>query len=603
MRNPFYFITSLIILFSATKLLSQEQKERWLTPAEVSNFQQTPRYDETMDFVRKLERASKSIHVTYLGKTPEGRNLPLLIVSKKTVEVNPNKAQLSGKAIVVIQNAIHAGEIDGKDACLMLLRDICILKEKEHLLDKIILLILPFYNLDGHERTGKYNRINQNGPNEMGWRTTSQNLNLNRDYMKADAPETKMWLKMFNDWLPDFFIDCHVTDGADYQYVITYSISDQLNVPWSVRTWISNEFLPSIKESMNQKNILMSPYIFWKDEHDIAQGITGGIAPPRFSTEYCIIQNRPGFLIETHMLKDYQSRVNATYQLLISLLEKIHSDAGKLRLAVREADEEIISAGEKADGTFSLPLEYELELNETNDSLYYFGYQYQRDKSEISNGTWIKFSKIPANVTIPFYNTVKPSVEIQLPYAYIIPKQWTNILDVLRTHNLTLNRLSRAAELEVETYKFSQPKWNERPYEGRHTVNFQTEKKVETKIFPEGSFVVLMNQRAAKVAAHLLEPQAPDALIRWGLMDAIFEQKEYGERYVLENLAREMMEKDTAVKKEFELKLASDSLFAINSYERLNFFYKKSPYWDSRKDVYPIARVPKKITLPLEFKK
>ncbi|MBM4165868.1 MAG: peptidase M14 [Ignavibacteria bacterium] len=603
MRNLFCFIISSFIIFSTYALFSQEKKERWLTPAEISNFQETPRYAETMNFLRNMERASKSIRIMNLGKTPEGRMLPLIVVTSKTIEVNPSKAQSSGKAIVLIQNGIHAGEIDGKDACLMLLRDMCILKEKEYLLDKIILLILPFYNLDGHERVGVYNRINQNGPREMGWRTTSQNLNLNRDYMKADAPETRMWLKMFNEWLPDFFIDCHVTDGADYQYVITYAISDQMNVPWSVRNWIKNEFLSSIQTSMSQKNTLMSPYILWKEEHDVTKGLIGGVAPPRFSTEYCVLQNRPGFLIESHMLKDYQSRVNATYQLLVSLLEKIHSDAGKLRLAVREADEEIISAGETADGTFSLPLDYELEMNETNDSLLYLGYQYHLEKSEVSNGTWIQFSNKPANVTIPFFNTVKPTVEIQLPYAYIIPKQWTKVIEILQAHTIRLNRLTRETELEVETYKFSQPKWNERPYEGRHTVNFKTEKISERKLFPEGSLVVLMNQRTAKVAAHLFEPQAPDALVRWGFFDAVFEQKEYGESYVLEKLAREMMEKDAALKKEFESKLASDSSFAKNSYERLNFFYKKSPYWDYRKDVYPVARIPKKIVLPLELKK
>ncbi|MBS4027945.1 MAG: hypothetical protein KGZ58_04830 [Ignavibacteriales bacterium] len=592
------FLLILTICFAGISVTQQHRKELWLTPAEKSNFHTTPRYDKTIYYLQRMAKVSPWIHLTYIGKTPEGRPMPLVIVSKNSMEINPKRAQASGKAIVLVQSGIHAGEIDGKDASLMLLRDICVTKEKEMLLEKIILLILPIYNLDGHERFSPFNRINQNGPDSMGWRTTAQNLNLNRDYMKADAPETQMWLKLFNEWLPDFYVDCHVTDGADYQYPITYAINDQQNVAPSVRSWITDKLLPSVDKKMAIKNILLAPYIFWKNERDVTQGIVNESGPPRFSTEYGVIQNRPAYLIETHMLKNYKTRVEATYHLLQSLFEEIYESAGALRLAVRTADEEIISAGEKGDGNFKVPLQ--MELTDVADTMMYLGYKYSVEESEVSKNSWMKFTNEPQNIRIPLFKTTKVQKEITLPYAYLIPQQWTSVLSVLKLHDIKLQRLTKPTRLQVESYKFSNAHWNERPFEGRHYVNFMSEKITEERMYPSGTIVVPMNQRAAKVAVHLLEPDAPDALIHWGFLDALFEQKEYGEDYVLEKLAREMMNKDANLKNEFEQKIATDSIFAKSSFERLNFFYKKSPYWDARKDVYPIAKIVRRMSIPVE---
>ena len=596
MKNSFALY--LLLLFPSFVFSQQQAKQYWLSPTEKSDFHQTPRYDETMEYLRKLGKGSPWIYVTTFGKTAEGRSIPLVIVSKNNSEFNAKKAQASGKAVVLIQNAIHAGEMDGKDACMMLLRDMCLFKENENILDKLVLLILPIYNLDGHERFGMYNRINQNGPDSMGWRTTSQNLNLNRDYMKADAPETQAWLKLFNEWLPDFFIDCHVTDGADFQYPITYSLNDQENVAPTVRDWIKEKFFPSVFSSMEEKKILIAPYIFLKDNNDITKGIVNPIGQPRFSTEYCVLQNRPGFLIETHMLKDYKTRVQATYELLLSMLKEISNDAGSLRLAVRTSDEEVIGEGEKADGNFHIPLQF--TLTEKADSFLFHGFQFTKEKSEISGTDWVKYSNEKNDVTIPIYKTSKIVSEVTLPFAYIIPQQWKKTIDVVKDHGIELKRLTKPTEIEIESYKFTNVKWSEQPFEGRHNVSFETQPIKEKRLYPTGTLIAYTSQRNAKVLVHLLEPNAPDALVSWGFFDAIFEQKEYGEDYVLEKLARDMLDNDSNLKKEFEQKLSTDSTFAKNSYERLNFFYRRSPYWDSKKDIYPIARVNKRLTLPTE---
>ena len=209
----------------------------WQTFYEMSGYKATPRYAETVEYCVRLAAVSPQIHYTAFGISPQGRPLPLLILDKegrKTAE----EVRGSDNVVFLIQAGIHSGEIDGKDAGLMLVRDIAVSGRLPHLLDHVTILFIPIFNVDGHERFGAYNRANQNGPEEMGWRVTAQNLNLNRDYLKADTPEMQSWLKLYNRWLPEFFADCHVTDGADYQYVLTYKIEQHGILDRRIIRWI-----------------------------------------------------------------------------------------------------------------------------------------------------------------------------------------------------------------------------------------------------------------------------------------------------------------------------------------------------------------------------
>ncbi|MGB9665240.1 MAG: M14 family metallopeptidase, partial [Ignavibacteria bacterium] len=316
-----------IILISLLNLFSQKN-DYWKTYFEKSNYLETPRYEETMEYFRKFEKHSPYVKMFSIGKSAEGRDIFVLIVSKDKA-FTPELARKTRKPIVFIQNGIHAGEIDGKDASMILLREILITKEKEIYLDNVILIVMPIFNVDGHERFSPYNRINQNGPKEMGWRTNALNLNLNRDYMKADSPEMKAWLKFFNQWLPHIFVDCHVTDGADYQYQITYSCERYGNVHPLLRKWIQNEFVPFIENEVQKSGYLIAPYVWFKED-EIKNGIVDGVTSPRLSTGYAAIQNRVALLIETHMLKDYKIRVFATLSMLEAIIRKANQEGKKL---------------------------------------------------------------------------------------------------------------------------------------------------------------------------------------------------------------------------------------------------------------------------------
>jgi len=563
----------------------------WLTRAERTEFRETARYDETMDYCRRLEKASPWIRLTSFGKSGEGRELPLVIASKEQA-FDPAAAAKSGKAVVLVQNGIHAGEIDGKDASLMLLRETVITKQFASLLDHAILLVIPIYNVDGHERFGAWNRINQNGPAEQGWRVTARNLNLNRDYMKADAPETRAWLKLFSAWRPDLFIDSHVTDGADFQYDVTYLVENQINAAASATRWATEHLVQRVIPALERAGHLAAPFIFLRDDRDPSKGLQGGLGGPRFSTGYAALQNRVAFLIETHMLKDYRTRVLATYDLLRLILEEVNRDPESLRQAVRQGDEETVAAGRgpgTAAGRLLFPLRF--RVGETSTPVLFKGVKYRRELSEVSGGVRIVYENAPMEITLPRYEDIQVEKSVAQPLGYLIPPGWANVIEVLAAHGLELERLKEPLSAEFESYRFRDVKWQEKPFEGRHPVTFQAEAIREKRTYAPGSVLVRLDQPAAKIAIYLLEPETGEGFVSWGFFDPIFEQKEYAEEYVLEKLAREMLAGDPQLKKEFEDRLETDKEFAGDARRRLEFFYERSPWWDRRINVYPVARV------------
>jgi murein tripeptide amidase MpaA len=568
----------------------------WQTRAEKTDYKETPRYDETVAYARKLAAASPLIRVKSFGESGEGRELPLVIAAKDDA-FTPQAAHGAGKAVLLIQACIHAGESDGKDAGLALLRDIVITKTRAGLLDHAVILFMPIFNADGHERFGPYNRINQNGPSEMGWRTTTANLNLNRDYLKADAPEMRAWLKLWNEWTPDLFIDCHVTDGADFRYNLTYQYEHHENVPGSVLAWERDAFDKRIVPATEAAGNLLSTYLEFIDNRDLTKGIAAFLPSPRYSTAYTPLRNRPGLLIETHMLKDYRSRVRGTYDFLRCTLEELNRDPQSLLTAVRKADEEVTAAGRTYDPARLYPLM--IDLTDKSVPFKLKAVESRRELSDVSGAVRVVWGTKPLDLTVPLYDDVKVTASVAVPLYYIVPPQWKDVIEILKLHGLHLQRLAQAATIEVESYRFSEPKWANAPFEGRVMPTYKTKPVRERRSFPAGSVVVSMAQPNAHVAVHLLEPEAPDSLIAWGFFNTIFEQKEYGEFYVLEKLAREMLAKDESLRREFEQRVATDPKFAASARERLQFFFDRSPYKDAQLDLYPIGRITAPLTQTL----
>lgn len=580
-------ILVLSILPPAARAAGDEKD--WITYFEESGGKATPRYEETIEYCRRMADASRWIHFTSFGTSPQGRELPLLIASKNKA-FSPTKAarfREKGDPVVLIQAAIHSGESVGKDAGLMLFRDIAVTGKCPELLDNVTVLFIPIFNVDGHERFGPHNRINQNGPEEMGWRTTANSFNLNRDFLKADAPETQAWLEMFNEWSPDFFIDCHTTDGADYQYVITYILDIFGNMDEDLTAWTRDVYLENITKTMDGVGFPISPYVFLVEWPNPKRGIISWVSTPRFAQGYTTMRNRPGLLIEAHMLKEYSERVAGTYEMLRHTLAFLNKERSGLLDTIDEAE---AYAASPAFRDKPFPLRFWVDKSDSV-MIDFLGVSYECVESDLTGGKWYKFSGEPETFKLPFFTKQKILATADLPEAYIVPAEWTTVIDKLDLHGVEFHRTTEPVTLTVGSYRFSDVKWQERPYEGRHPVRFDVEPIEVEMEFVAGSVVVDMNQSRSRVAAHLLEPKGPDSFVSWGFFDTIFEQKEYADTYVMEKVAREMLERDPDLKREFEEKMAEDSEFSSNPRGILNWFYERTPYWDERKDVYPVGKI------------
>jgi Zinc carboxypeptidase len=582
--------------YLSTKSMSTLIPPEWRTHAELTDYRETPNYSDTVAFARRLAHASPAIDYESFGFSGQGRELPLMIASE-TSTFTPAAAQAQEKAVVLVQACIHSGEPDGKDAVFALLRDIAITKTAAGILDQVVLLFIPIYNTDGHERSSPFNRINQNGPTDMGWRTTSTYQNLNRDYMKADTPETRAWLRLWDEWQPDLFIDCHVTDGADYRCNITYHHEHHAGVDDAVLEWERDVFGGRVAPATEAAGNVISWYLEFTDNRDLTLGTRDFNGSPRFSTGYVPARNRPGILIETHMIKDYRSRVVGTYDFLRAALIEVNRDPKLLRRLGRDADARTVAAGREFNPDRLYPLDFALTDEATPFDLKAF--QYETEQSEVSGDLRVIYGREPLDLTVPMYQTFKVTKAVAPPLQYIVPGQWTEVISVLKAHGLEMKTLADFVPIEVESYRFVNVSWPSEPFEGRHLPRFGVEKLFETRVFPPGSVVVPMAQTAGRVILNLLEPEAPDSLAHWGFFNAIFEEKEYAEHYVLEALAREMMTNNPDLRREFEERLAMKSDFAASPSERLRFFYKRSPYWDPQISVYPVGRITGVLDLPL----
>jgi len=560
----------------------------WRTDAEKSGFTTTPNYEETLAYLGRLKKAAPDkIHLERFGTTGQGRPMTVVVASGAKL-FTPEAARAAHVPIVLVQAGIHSGEIEGKDAGLALLRDFAVTSKLPHLLDKAVLVYIPVYNIDGHEKSSPFNRINQNGPAEMGARGQAQYLNLNRDYVKADAPETRAWLRLWQRWRPDFFIDVHTTDGADYQYDLTWYLEDPHKLNAAVSDW-QQQAMAQVTPAYEARGHLASIYLEFKDGRDPTKGIENFGSGARFSTGYAALQNRPALLIETHMLKSYAVRVQATYDLVSLLIEYAARHGAELIKINQDADKATV-----ARAGVPVPLTFKPDPQATDYTLK--GFDYTLTQSDISGVSWIQYDPTKLKTyTIKNWNGLLPDVSVVPPAAYVVPAQWSDVIARIEAHGLKFHRLACAMKLSGTSYQIDNPVWGQQPFEGHHMLqSFDARRVAREDWLPAGSAIVPLDQPAANVAIELLEPEAPDSLLRWGTLDATFEPKEFGEPRVVEKLARDMLQEHPELKAEFDKKLKDDPAFAANPRSRLQFFFERSP-WYKVQDVgrYPVLGIDK----------
>jgi hypothetical protein len=566
------------------------------TIAEESGFRRTGRTEEVTRlcaaFAATWPQAVRSLE---FGHSAQGRPMRALVASHGDPRTLP---------MLMLQGGIHPGESDGKDAGFIALRELLSGADTHGVLDRIAILFVPAFNVDGHERFGRWNRPNQNGPEEMGWRTTAQNLNLNRDYTKADAPEMRALLALIRDWDPLVCADLHVTDGADFEPDISLQaepVNQGAAALWPAGRELRDALIAKLEQSGSM------PLAFYPDlakTDDPASGFLLTVYSPRFSTGYFPQRNRFTVLVETHSWKDYATRVRITRNTILALAELIAEHGVRWRALVRQAD----VAATRLGGS-ELVLDYSSAWREPTgggrpetgggagdtDLIDFRGYAYTREVSPVSGEPVTVYDPTRPQIwRVPFRKLVAPSVVVKAPLGgYVIPCAWAADIGMrLAAHGIRFEPLSAAINrVRVEAFRASGAQFAAAPFEGRMRVALTGSWQLETHDLEAGALFVPITQPLARLITHLLEPQGPDSFAAWGFFNACFEHKEYIEPYVADQIARTLLTQTPALREEFNRRLKEDPAFADSPRARLEFFLRRHSSWDSHLNLYPVFRV------------
>lgn len=563
----------------ASRALLADETNPWIT-----DFERDPRHDFSPDYAAtrtwfdRLDAASDLIRIEQFGVSPEGRPIYAVIASKDGATLDPSKP------VLLAQAGIHPGEIDGKDAGMMLLRDMAF-GSKGDLLDRANLVLIPILSVDGHERASAYSRPNQRGPRIQGWRNTGTNQNLNRDFMKLDQPEMQALRTFINRLRPDLYLDIHVTDGMDYQYDITYGFNGEFDAfsrsPSSAR-WLDTVFKPAMNAALEDQGHIPGPLVFGIDDQNPRAGLNDGGLGERFSNGWGDAAHVPTVLIENHSLKPYEQRVLGTYVFLEASLRILADNVAPVRAAA-QADRALRPAEILAN------FEPDPVPHQTRD---FKGVLYETYDSPASGRQEIRWlgRPDPELWQVPYYGS-RAGIRLRRPTAYWVPAYRTDIIERLRIHGLTLETLDAPRTVSVEMLRLVNPTLATRANEGhvQASVTDVTEERRDWT-FAQGSIRVPTDQPLGDIAVLLLEPQSSESFFAWGMFPEVLSRVEYIEGYAIAPLAEAMMAADPALKAEFEAKLASDPAFAANGDARLGWFYERTPFYDDRYRLYPVGR-------------
>jgi hypothetical protein len=570
-----------LLLFISTFVWAQ--KPNLKTPFEKNKGNTTATYQEVIDYYSLLAKNYKEIKIVESGTTDIGKPLHTVIISGNK-EFRPEKLRAQNKPVVLIMNGIHPGEPEGIDASMMLARDLVTKPQFKPILQDVVVVIIPIYNVDGALNRNSHSRTNQNGPESYGFRGNAKNLDLNRDFIKCDSKNAKSFAQIFHTWQPHIFIDTHTSNGADYQYVITYIPSQKDKLQKDISELMTNEIQPALEKDMINKGFELCTYVNTIGDTP-ESGISGFLETPRYSTGYAALFNCIGFVVETHMLKPFDKRLQSTYAFLASTLNIAYCDKDLLVNTKKKADNAI--AEQK---TFAL--QWKLDTIKY-ENIAFKGFKSGYKNSQLSGLPQLYYDTTQAiTFDVKFYNNFQTPIEVEKPFAYIIPQAYSEIIDLFKLNNIALFPLKNDTIIEVENYYITDYKTTSYPYENHylHSNTKVLKKKQKNKYF-KGDYLVFTNQKNNRYIIETLEPEATDSFFNWNFFDGILMQKEYFSDYVFEAEAVKMLEENPSLKQEFEEKLKADTGFAKSQWQQLYFLYKKSPHYEQSHQKYPVGKL------------
>jgi hypothetical protein len=575
----------IVFLASLMALAPTPPAPAWRTPFENDPAgNTTATYAECIAYYQKLAAAYPAhLHLAEAGPTDSGQPLHEVVLSADG-DADPASTHRKNRRVLFIQNGIHPGEPEGIDASMMLTRDIVQQKSLGKLLEHVTIVIVPAYNIDGMLNRNSTTRVNQNGPAAYGFRGNARHLDLNRDYIKQESRNARSFAALFQKWQPDVFVETHTSNGADYQYTITLIATQHSKLAPALGTYLQSQLLPALYKGMEQKKWPMTPYVDFEGQTP-ESGLRAFLETPRYSTGYAALFNTIGFMPETHMLKAFAPRVHSTYDLLLTMLETVDRQAPALAAARATA-----TAAMQAQTTF--PLTWALDESQ-RETVQFRGYEGKMKPSEVSGQPRLYYDRAaPYTRPVPYFNTFKASTIVNRPTAYIIPKAWTEVADILRRNGATLEPLAHEVTVPVETYYFTDFKTTPKPFEG-HYVHSQVQLRTVAgpATFQAGDLVAYLAAGApTRYLVETLEPQATDSFFAWGFFDSVLQQKEHFSDYVFEDLAADLLRRDPALRQSLEQLKQRDAAFAANGPAQLEWVYQHSAYHEAGHNRYPVAR-------------
>ncbi|RYY84282.1 MAG: hypothetical protein EOO15_19660 [Chitinophagaceae bacterium] len=543
----------------------------------------TPTYSETIAWWQRLAKATPLLRLVEMGPTDAGFPLHVVLVSSGR-DFDPAAIHAKGKTILFVNNGIHPGEPDGIDASMLLVRDI--VQGKQALPANVVLALIPVYNIDGALNRSANWRVDQNGPVEKGSRGNGQNLDLNRDFIKADSKNALSFARIFR-WLDaDVFLDNHVSNGADYQHVMTLLTTQHNKLGGAMGEYLNKTFEPALYPLMKAKGFDLVPYVNHFGETP-DKGWPEFFDSPRYSSGYTTLWNTFGFVPETHMLKPYPQRVAATKALMECFISFMAANGGQIRQLRRQANDAQQAAA-------SLPIAWKWDRTQKTE-ITFKGYEAAYKPSSISGVQRLYYDRNrPYERKIPFYNTYRDTLSVPVPLAYMIPQGWWKVVERLQANGISMRRLTRDTVMNVEAYRIESYTASPRPYEGHHiNSGTQVSKRTLVQAFRKGDWYISTQQPGVRFLVETLEPQGEDSYFAWNFFDPILGQKEGFSDYVFEETAAAFLQKHPEVRSELDARRNRDSAFAKNAYAQLDFVYKRSPYYEPGHMQYPVFRVPR----------
>ncbi len=582
-RLPALLLSTLSVFALSVDAKSQQPipsaVEDWTTPYERSDGWQTAEYQTAIAFYRQLSLAFDRVQLRAIGPTDSG--FPLHVV---TVSADGNfdleQARAAGRSVLLIINAIHPGESDGVDASMMLVRDLA----RDGLPQNVIVAVIPMYNIGGALNRNTSTRANQNGPKEYGFRGNAQNYDLNRDFVKCDTKNAKSFASLFQQLDPELLIDTHVSNGADYQYVMTSAHSQKDKLGLELGRYFAETFQPSLFEMMRQSDFETVPYVN-----------SGGAPPdlgfeqfletPRYSTGYAALFQTMGFMTETHMLKPYPQRVQATLAFFEAAIELLSNEGVTIQSIRRKDRETYVNQS-------SVPIAWTVN-REQSSKLLFRGYQASQIPSRVTPGERLFYDRTkPYTKSIDYFDTYRASRMVELPTGYLVPQGWHRVIELMKLNGVQMSQLAKDATVVGEVYRIDNVKTLTRPYEGHYMHDsIDVTMTRNTVSVRSGDYVIPIRQTRARYIVETLEPTATDSLFRWNFFDTILTQKEHFSSYVFEDIAEKLLADDELLRKKLAERSATDSLFATDRNSQLQFIYEQSPHYETAHRTYPIVRL------------